>query len=247
MAQTATREIALSLIIPTYNERNNLKATLGQLEKALKRNKIAYQIVIVDDNSPDGTGRWAQQQAKQNKHLKVIIRKYDRGFGSAIARGMQESRGKFLVPVMADLSDSPKDIVTMYRKITAGYDVVYTTRFAKGGKAHDYPFAKLVSNRLYNFAVAVLFLMPYFDTSNALKMYNSKLAKSMQLSSPGFAISAEMAIKAYLKARRTAEVGVQWHNRTEGEAKFRLFKTWSAYTRLLLTLFLRRILGMRIR
>lgn len=230
----------LSIIIPTYNERENLGKTITHIVPVLNKNKIKYEIIIVDDDSPDGTGKFAKKI--KNKNIKVLIRTNIRGYGTAIRDGIMLSSGKFIIATSADFCDDPKDIIKLYNEIKKGYDVVYTTRFSKGGKIINYSLLKTLSNRAFNYLTSLIFLMKYKDISNGFKIYRKDLLDSINLESEGFEINPELAIKSYLKGKRFSEIGVTWIGRQSGLSKLNLVKVGPRYLKLILKLFFRRLL-----
>ncbi|HLD05950.1 MAG TPA: glycosyltransferase [Candidatus Nanoarchaeia archaeon] len=237
-----SRRMDLTIIIPTYNERDNLEKTIAKLTPVLRKAKVDYEIVIVDDNSPDGTGAFAKQLHAQDRRIKPFIRVNARGFGLSLRDGITHAKGKFIIPTSADLADAPDDIVRLYRTIKKGYDVVYTTRFAKGGKIINYPGTKLFCNRAFNYLTTFLFLMPYHDISNGFKAYRKSILDALVIESAGFEINPELSIKSYLRGKTFAEIGVSWTGRTSGLSKLNLIKVGPRYVAMVLNLYWKRLI-----
>ncbi|PUA32114.1 MAG: hypothetical protein B9J98_04495 [Candidatus Terraquivivens tikiterensis] len=164
-----------------------------------------------------------------------------RGFGMAIRSGIEAARGDYVVPFMADLSDNPEDIPKLLRKAEEGAEVVVGSRFIGGMRAYGYSSTKLVSNRLYNAFLRMLFGLKVKDCTNAFKLYSRRLLSGMRLESKGFEINAEMIIKAHMMHARIAEVPTEWRERRAGRSKMRLLNVWKDYGLVAIRLFLRRL------
>ena len=148
----------LSLIVPTFNESMNILKCLNNIKGSFSKDKIPYEVIVIDDNSPDGTYKYAKDMSKSYRNLKVYLRKNERGFGSAVHFGIKKAKGEYVIPFMADLSDSLDDAKLLYYTIKeGGYDVVFTNRFKDGNRAYKYPMLKYFFNRAYNY------LISYFD------------------------------------------------------------------------------------
>jgi len=109
------------------------------------------------------------------------------GFGYCVRKGLDHFTGDCVAIIMADLSDSPDDLVAFYNKMQEGdYDCVFGSRFIKGGKTHGYPPVKKIINRMANNLVRITFGMRYNDCTNAFKLYKKKRSKGLDLSGSAF-------------------------------------------------------------
>src|SRR5271165_2911488 len=141
----------LSIVIPAYNEEKNIAKCINELQATLRdKHAIPYEIIVVNDNSTDGTEAAIQAEMAKDASIKIVNRTPPGGFGRAIRSGMEAVQGDVVVVYMADLSDSPDDVVAYYRKIREGYDCVFGSRFMKGSVVQNYPIVKLVVNRIVN-------------------------------------------------------------------------------------------------
>src|SRR3989338_2010373 len=226
----------VSLIIPTYNERENIRQCLDGLVKAFSGGKAAYELIIVDDNSTDGTYETVKNYSGRNKRIRAFLRTGEKGIGSAIFFGMKKSSGTYLIPFMADLSDDPEDALRLYNKIKEGYDVVFTNRFKGKNRAYGYPHPKYYFNRLYNLMIATLFNLKYTDTSNAFKAVRKDIVDRLDIKCKGFEFTTELALKSYFRGKRFSEIPVTWNNREKGKQKSSLLKIGRGYLRVLLLL-----------
>lgn len=123
-----------SLVIPTYNEKDNIQKLLLILREEFSKNNIESEIIIVDDNSPDGTGKILEKLKIEYSNLKVIHRSGKLGLSSAVLEGFNIADGDILGVMDADLSHPVVKINEMYQKIINGADFVIGSRYIKGGK-----------------------------------------------------------------------------------------------------------------
>lgn len=216
-----------SVIVPAHNEEAIIGKTIAELIKAVKN--YDCEIIAINDNSNDSTGKILESLSKKYKRLKVLhklaFKQGPTGLGTVLIFGFKSAKGKILVPFMGDLSDNPDDIVKLVKKVEEGYDVVCGSRFIKGGKIKDYPLIKLIMNRLWNNLFAFLFRMKVKDISNAFKAYKKEVIDKTKPKSKGFEITAEVVLKAYIMGLKITEVPVSWSGRKRGygESKFGSF------------------------
>ncbi len=131
------------------------------------------------------------------------------GFGHAVRAGLQVFTGDAVAIMMADLSDSPRDLVLYYRILEQGYDCAFGTRFGNGGRTVDYPRFKLFLNRIVNSGIRLLFQHGYNDTTNAFKAYRRHVIEQLQpLLSNHFNLTVEMPLKAVTRGFNFAVVPV---------------------------------------
>ncbi|ABS56285.1 glycosyl transferase, family 2 [Methanoregula boonei 6A8] len=233
----------VSCIVPARNEEGNITSVIAALTPVLQSVPIIrdYEIVVVDDNSTDSTGRLIDTLAQNDPHVRPVHRTTSPGFGNAIKAGMKEARGDILIPFMGDLSDNPHDIPRLVERIDEGYDVAYGSRFVEGGALNGYPKAKMIANRAFNNLVRLAFGIPFRDVTNAFKAYRREVIDEIgtdTLESIGFDLTVEIPIKAHILGFRSSEVPVQWTDRTAGEAKLKLSRNGSVYGKRFLNLFI---------
>lgn len=229
----------LSVVIPAHNERESIGVTVEALVSELEAREIPYEIVVVDDASTDGTGDAVLEMAKSNPAVRCVRSPRPPGFGQAVRAGLDEFTGDAVAIVMADLSDSPKDLVRYYEVLQEGFDCAFGSRFVRGGKVNDYPKVKLILNRLVNFGIRVLFRHGYNDTTNAFKAYKREVIEHIQpLLSNHFNLTVEMPLKAIVRGHSYAVVPISWTNRAYGVSKLKLQEMGSRYLFIVLYVFL---------
>jgi dolichol-phosphate mannosyltransferase len=220
----------LSVVIPAHNEAESIGDTVQRTVAELESVGIEYEIVVVDDASGDGTAEIVQRIANGNQHVRCVRSPLPPGFGHAIRTGLNVYTGDAVAIMMADMSDSPKDLVLYYRVLEQGYDCAFGTRFSQGGRVYGYPRAKLVLNRIANAGIRFLFQHGYNDTTNAFKAYRRHVIDQLQpLLSNHFNLTVELPLKAVVRGYTFAVVPVSWTNRRYGVSKLRLQEMGSRY------------------
>ncbi len=210
-------------------------ATLVELEAA----GIEHEILVIDDASSDGTGDLVREIAREHPTVRCARSHLPPGFGHAIRAGLDLYTGDAVAIMMADLSDSPKDLVLYFRVLDQGYDCAFGTRFGQGGRTYDYPRFKLVLNRIVNFGIRVLFQHGYNDTTNAFKAYRRHVIDQVQpLLSNHFNLTVEIPLKAIVRGYNFAVVPVSWTNRQHGVSKLRVQEMGSRYAFIILYVWL---------
>lgn len=234
----------LSVLIPAHNEEGHIAGTVHGLADALRRAGIAYEILVINDNSSDGTERILATLSAADLGLRYLNNPPPNGFGLAVRRGLAEFRGDAVAVVMADGSDDPADLVAFYRKLESGFDCVFGSRFVPGGQVHDYPALRLVLNRLANFLIRTLFLLGYNDITNAFKVYRrSAIAGVQPLLSHHFNLTVELPLKCIIRGYRYAVLPNSWKNRKEGVSKLQIKEMGSRYLFIILYCWLERALS----
>ena len=168
--------------------------------------------------------------AAHNPNVRSVRSDKPPGFGHAVRAGLECYSGDAVAIMMADLSDSPRDLVRYYRVLEAGYDCVFGTRFGHGGSTHQYPLVKLVLNRIVNTGIRVLFRHDYNDTTNAFKAYRRHVIDQLEpLLSNHFNLTVELPLKAIVRGFGYAVVPITWNHRRHGESKLHLHEMGSRY------------------
>jgi len=220
----------LSVVIPAHNEAGSIGETIEATVAELAREGIDYEILVIDDASGDDTATIANAIAAGNPRVLCARSTNPPGFGHAVRAGLKLYTGDAVAIMMADLSDSPSDLVRYYRVVEAGYDCAFGTRFGYGGSTHDYPIVKLVLNRIVNAAIRILFRHGYNDTTNAFKAYRRHVIDQLEpLLSNHFNLTVELPLKAVVRGFSYAVVPISWTNRRHGESKLRLNEMGSRY------------------
>lgn len=234
----------LSVVIPAHNEEGSVSATVESVIETLEAEDIEHEILVVNDNSSDGTESALRSLAELHPTMRYVNSRMRNGFGGAIRTGLEGFTGEAVVIMMGDGSDSPEDAVRYYRKLEEGYECVFGSRFIKGSRIVDYPGHKLAINRLANFFVRSLFMFRYNDTTNAFKCYRREVIEgAYPLISPHFNLTVELPLKAIIRGYSYAVIPISWTNRKTGISKLRIREMGSRYLFIVLYLFLEKYLS----
>jgi len=229
----------LSVVIPAHNEVDSIGETIESVVTELEREGIEHEILVVDDASGDGTVDVVEAIAQRNPNVRCVRSHNPPGFGHAVRAGLELYSGDAVAIMMADLSDSPQDLVRYHRVLEAGYDCAFGTRFGSGGSTVDYPLVKLLLNRMVNAGIRLLFRHGYNDTTNAFKAYRRSVIDQLDpLLSNHFNLTVELPLKAIVRGFSYAIVPITWRNRRHGESKLDLREMGSRYLFIILYVWL---------
>jgi len=172
----------ISIIVPTYNEKENIEVLI----KALYKNcaKSLKEIIIVDDNSPDGTHFIVQDLSKKFKNLRLILRKGKKGLPSAISEGIKNAKGEYVLWMDSDLSHPPPLILEMLKFIPK-YDVVCASRYVKGGKDNR-PFPRILTSRMLNTFGNIILRTGVKDMTSGFCLVRKSVFDKLELKQEGY-------------------------------------------------------------
>jgi dolichol-phosphate mannosyltransferase len=205
----------LSVIVPTYNERDRLQELVAALFDAYARAGLDAELIIVDDNSPDGTGRLADQLAKSAR-IRVIHRAGKLGLGTAVMEGFTTSQAPIVGVIDADLSHPPVLLPRMLAIMQQhAADVVVASRYIEGGGTRGWPLGRLLMSRLACLMAAGL--TPVRDATSGFFLIRRELAGGVTISAGGFKICLELLVRG--QPMSIIEVPYVFEGRTAGESK----------------------------
>jgi len=217
----------VSVVLSTYNERENLSKLIPVIETILANNHIIGEIVVVDDNSPDGTSDVARDFGRKYGNVRLLWRPGKLGPGSAHADGYRFAAGEIIVGMDTDFSHSPYDIPRFVAKIREGFEMVIGARYVKGGQYQVnslQTLKKSVASRLGNIMIRLLSGVPVHDFTTALRAVTREVVQNVETESKGNSFFMEFIIKAYREGYRTAEVPIVFRDRVAGKSKLSLGK-----------------------
>ncbi len=234
----------LSIVIPAYNEERNIANCINELQAILRGvHQIPYEIIVVDDNSKDGTEGVVRAEMERDPCVRLVKRTPPGGFGRAVRSGLEVVRGDIVVIYMADRSDAPEDVVDYYRKIGEGYDCVFGSRFIKGSEVRNYPRFKLIVNRIVNRCVQLMFWTRFNDLTNAFKAYRTAVIRDCgPYRACHFNLTLEMSLGALIRDYHIAQIPIRWYGRTWGGSNLKLGEMGRRYLSTLLIMFFQRYL-----
>lgn len=205
----------LSVVVPTYNERDRLQELVAALFDAYARAGLDAELIIVDDNSPDGTGRLADQLAKSAR-IRVIHRAGKLGLGTAVIEGFTTSQAPIVGVIDADLSHPPVLLPRMLAIMQQqAADVVVASRYIEGGGTRGWPLGRLLMSRLACLMAAGL--TPVRDATSGFFLIRRELARGVTISAGGFKICLELLVRG--QPTSIIEVPYLFEGRTAGESK----------------------------
>jgi dolichol-phosphate mannosyltransferase len=219
----------LSVVIPVFNE----GANFGRLWQGLSAVDAAFRAFVVYDFDGDDTVPVVRRiQETGERRLRLLKNSVGRGVVGAIRSGFQQVDSGPVLVLMADLSDDLNDLARMLELYREGYDVVVGSRYMPGGRIIGGPLLKKSLSRAAGVSLHYLRGIPTHDATNAFKLYDAEMLKTMVLeSTQGFSLNLEITVKAFLAGYPIAEVPTTWTDRTSGESRFRLWKWLPAYLR----------------
>ena len=214
----ALTENQVSVIIPTFNESENICNVLDSIKEHLTRTK--FEAIVVDDNSPDGTGRIAEEYAKNTKgsSVSVIHRKEKSGLSSAILDGLKKSKGETVVVMDSDLSHPPQIIPRLLETLRKTQcDIVVASRYVSGGAIHGWPFKrKLISKIATKIAKKGLGVAAN-DPMSGFFAFRRKITEGMKFDGIGYKILLELLVKT--KGVKVEEIPYTFTDRKFGSSK----------------------------
>jgi len=215
-----SKPIELSIVVPTYMEAENIPELVERVEDALK--ELSFEIIIVDDNSPDGTADLAEKFNDIYGNIKVLRRPGKLGLGSAVLEGFRKAESEVLAIMDADLQHPPELLPQMYRKVQEGYSLVIASRYVDGGGVEGLSFLrKIISLGAVKLAHLILPKTRNIkDPMSGFFMLKREAINDVELSSRGFKMLLEILIKG--KQNSVVEVPYTFKLRRKGKSKLNL-------------------------
>ncbi|EEB17163.1 Dolichol-phosphate mannosyltransferase, putative [Pediculus humanus corporis] len=213
-----------SILLPTYNEKENLPIIVWLIVKYMNEGNYDYEIIIIDDGSPDGTLEVAKQLQKIFGSDKLILRPREKklGLGTAYIHGLKHSSGDYIVIMDADLSHHPKFIPQFIEfQKTQDFDVVTGTRYKGNGGVYGWDFKRKLVSRGANFLTQFLLRPGVSDLTGSFRLYKKPVLEKLVSScvSKGFVFQMEMIIRAKENLFTVGEVPISFVDRVYGESK----------------------------
>lgn len=203
------------MIVPTYNENDNLDELVKRVSLACASSSLEVEMVIVDDNSPDGTGAHAEELAK-GSNLKVVHRSGKLGLSSAVLEGVKVATGDVIVIMDADLSHPPEKIPEMVEKISSGRaQVVIGSRYVEGGSVENWPFTRRFVSK--SATLLARGLTKVKDPMSGFIALKKSVIEGVSLNPVGYKIGLEILVKG--RYERVVEVPIHFANRKAGKSK----------------------------
>lgn len=217
--QAAPRRAApppeLSIVVPIYNERDNLEPLHEALSFSLRELQRPYEVVLVDDGSTDGSRAVLRQLAARDPHVRVVFFRRNYGQTAAMAAGFDLCRGRIIVTMDGDLQNDPADVGRLIERLEQGFDVVCGWRRNR----QDRVATRLLPSRFANFLIARVTGARIHDTGCSLKAYRGWVVRSLHLYSDMHRFMAALGVGI---GARITELPVRHHRRRAGQSKYGL-------------------------
>lgn len=224
-----------SIVLPTYNEKDNIVELINAIFNALP-NPIEFEVVVVDDNSPDGTAEAVRRNFEGDSRVKLFVRTEERGLATAIRYGAEHSTGEILVFMDTDFNHDPAILPQMI-KFLEYYDIIIGSRFVMAGGMEDR--FRQFSSLIYNYGIRLLFRTPIHDNlSGFFSIYRNKLM-SMDLDQIYYGYGdyfIRLLMVAHNRGYNMLEIPVFYRLRMHGHSKTQFLSIFTKYTMALLTL-----------
>jgi dolichol-phosphate mannosyltransferase len=209
------------VVLPTYNESRNLP----QIVPAILSQDPRLEVLVVDDNSPDGTGAIADSLAATLARVQVLHRPDKQGLGKAYLAGFAwglEHGYDLLFEMDADFSHDPKFLPDLLRAIEAGADLALGSRYKSGVNVINWPMSRLLLSSGANLYARLVTGMPLTDSTGGFKCFRRRVLEAIPLDrvkSNGYSFQIEMSYRAWRKGFRVTEVSIIFTDRVEGQSK----------------------------
>jgi dolichol-phosphate mannosyltransferase len=216
----STSDIVVAL--PTYNELENLPHITPEIVAH------GYRLLVIDDNSPDGTGRLAESMAKELPQMSVLHRSDKQGLGPAYAAGFDRALAdgaEIVLQMDADFSHDPNDLPRLVEAIERGADVAIGSRYVPGGSTPDWPLIRQVVSKGGNLYARAMLGISVRDATAGFRAYTADALRRLpyrEAEASGYGFQVEMAWRAYQQGLQIAEVPISFHDRTRGKSKMGL-------------------------
>ncbi|HEU4364558.1 MAG TPA: polyprenol monophosphomannose synthase [Candidatus Krumholzibacteria bacterium] len=218
------------VVIPTYNERENIERLIGEL-LALP---VDLHVLVVDDNSPDGTGRMVDEMAARDSRVHALHRPAKMGLGGAYIAGftwaLADTDAKFIFEMDADFSHNPAAILEFLHTIP-GADLVIGSRYAQGVTVVNWPLSRLILSISANIYTRIVTGLPLHDATGGFKCFRREVLAALPLHrirSDGYSFQIEMNFHVWRRGYRIVEIPIVFTDRLVGASKMSRRIVWEA-------------------
>lgn len=212
------------VVLPTYNEAENITGILSAIRDAVPH----ADVLVVDDNSPDGTGELAEKVARERGQITVLHRPAKGGLGRAYRAGFRKGLDagyEVLIEMDADFSHDPVSLVDLISAVEQGSSLAIGSRYVPGGAIPDWPFARRAISRLGNFYARLMLGIPVQDATAGFRAYRSEMLRKIDLESvaaDGYGFQVEMAYRVFRLGGTLTEIPIVFRDREHGHSKMSL-------------------------
>jgi len=206
---------ALCVIVPTYNERENIGPLVRGVFAALRPHGIPAEVLVVDDDSPDGTAGAARELAREYP-VRVLVRRGERGLASAVLAGFSEARAAIVGVMDADLSHPAEALPALYEAVaTGGAEIAVGSRRVPGGGVEQWPLSRRVISRVAGLLARGLTTLR--DPTSGYFLFRREILDGVRLAPVGYKICLEVVVRT--RSRAVREIPIVFRDRTHGRSK----------------------------
>jgi dolichol-phosphate mannosyltransferase len=238
---------SICIIVPTYNEKENILKLTPKIEESAKKSNLSITILIVDDASPDGTAEAAERLSEKYGNVSVLRRAGKLGIGSAYKDGFKralEMGCDIIVEMDADLSHNPRNLPNLIDGVHKGSDLVIGSRYVPGGSVPGWSFKRRLTSKGANFYAKILLGLDAKDVTSGYRAFKaSSLLKAdySTVRSEGYMFQVEMVYRFKEKGLKISETPIEFIDRRRGESKLGLDEI-SKFATGIFGIFLRRLI-----
>ena len=204
--------VEISIVVPLYNEQDNLEPLVERIREVLSRLNRTYEIIFVDDGSTDGSFQVIQRLHERQDVIRAVRFRKNHGKSAALSIGFQEARGEVIITMDADLQDDPEEIPNLLSKLEEGYDLVSGWK----RKRRD-PVSKTLPSKVFNRVTCLISGIRIHDINCGLKAYRREVTESIRVYGE---LHRYLPVLAHWQGFRIAEIKVRHHPRLHGRSKF---------------------------
>ena len=223
--EQSSQEVQLSVIVPTFMERGNISELIQRAEYAL--NPLKFEMIIVDDSSPDGTAEYAEDLNKIYGNIKVVKRCSKLGLSSAVLDGFKKADAKVLAIMDADLQHPPELLPRMYKMIDCGCDFVVASRYVDGGRIKDWSLSRRILSKVALTLAHILLpkTRKVKDVLSGFFMLKREAIEDAMLNPVGYKILLELVVRG--RYNSIEEVPFTFRVRKRGKSNLDLREIWN--------------------
>jgi glycosyltransferase involved in cell wall biosynthesis len=225
----------LSVVIPIYNEFENLPVLINQVSAILDQEAYSYEIICIDDGSKDGSTERLRDLSQTYETLRAVIFRRNYGQTAAMAAGFASAQGKVIVTLDGDLQNDPRDIPVLIEKLSEGYDLVSGWRKQR----QDAALTRLLPSKIANKLIGKVTGVRLHDYGCSLKAYRAELVADMNLYGE---LHRFLPALAFIEGARITELPVRHHPRRYGQSKYGLGRTFRVMMDLMTVAFMKTFL-----
>jgi len=225
---------SVSIVVPCHNEEKNVQSLIESLFNYF--NEYIHEVIIVNDNSSDNTKHIVNKLKQTNTRVRLVNRTQSNGVGRALREGYSLVKGEYCLTMDCDFQHLITEFVGLFDALNQGVDMVIGSRFSQNSILLNYPFTKILFNRMFHFSLAIFTRNQFRDLTNNLKIMKKEVLDNIPVHENGFAANAETGIYPILLGYNVCEVPMSWVNRDSqmGISSFKLIQVGKGYLRVFL-------------